>query len=113
MLADISISPAFYSPFTFGNHKLNQILVKINTLKSFISKKDSGVKALFVTNLFGNLLRLISNLILARLLSPDIFALTGLAVTTLFALEMMSDTGVRAFILKHKSGDQTKFLQTV
>jgi O-antigen/teichoic acid export membrane protein len=91
---------------------LKKLSVQINALQSFIAKKDSGIKALFVTNMFGNILRLVSNLILARLLSPDTFALTGLAITIVFALEMMSDGGVRPFILRHKSGDQAEFLQT-
>jgi O-antigen/teichoic acid export membrane protein len=91
---------------------LKKLSVKINALQSFVAKKDSAIKALFVTNMFGNILRLVSNLILARLLSPDTFALTGLAVTIVFAIEMMSDGGIRPFILRHKSGDQAEFLQT-
>ena len=77
------------------------------------SLKDSGMQALVFTNLFGNIIRLASNLILARLLSPEAFAITGLAATVIFAFGMISDSGLRAFILKHEKGDEEYLLKTL
>lgn len=74
---------------------------------------DRGVRALVVTNFLGNVLRLFSNLILARFLSPEAFAITGLASTVVFAFNMISDGGFRAFILRHKLGDEDDFLKTL
>ncbi|MGS2718009.1 oligosaccharide flippase family protein [Eionea flava] len=78
-----------------------------------LSFKDSGMQALVVTKLFGNVIRLLSNLLLARFLSPDAFAIFGLAFTVIFAFEMISDGGFRAFILKHKDGDEKYLLKTL
>jgi len=75
--------------------------------------KDKGVEALVVTNLLGNIIRLASNLILARMLSPEAFAITGLATTIIFAFNMISDGGFRAFILRHKLGDENQVLNTL
>jgi len=75
--------------------------------------KDSGVQALVITNILGNVLRLLSNLVLARFLSPEAFAITGLAATIVFAFNMISDGGFRAFILRHKVGDQDSVLNTL
>ncbi|MFT5419560.1 MAG: lipopolysaccharide exporter [Candidatus Endobugula sp.] len=75
--------------------------------------KDKGTQALFVTTFFGNVLRLFSNLVLARFLSPEAFAITGLASTIIFAFNMVSDGGFRAFILRHKLGDEDHLLNTL
>ncbi len=75
--------------------------------------QDRGTQALVVTNFLGNVVRLLSNLILARFLSPDAFAITGLAATVIFAFAMVSDGGFRAFILRHKQGDSSEVLNTL
>lgn len=75
--------------------------------------KDKGMQALVVTNILGNVIRLFSNLVVARFLSPEAFAITGLAATTVFAFSMISDGGFRAFILKHKDGDEDSVLNTL
>lgn len=80
---------------------------------SRIKEKDSNVKALLITNLVGNVLRLLSSLLLARMLSPEAFAITGLAMSIIIALELISDGGFRTFILRHKNGDNTEFLKTI
>jgi O-antigen/teichoic acid export membrane protein len=75
--------------------------------------KDKGMQALVVTNMFGNVIRLLSNLILARFLSPEAFAIVGLAATVIFAFNMVSDAGFRAFILRHKEGGDDSVLNTL
>ena len=75
--------------------------------------KDSGMQALILTSFFGNLIRLSSNLVVARLLSPEAFAITGLAASIIFAFNMISDAGFRAFILRHEEGDETYLLKTL
>lgn len=86
--------------------------VASSATRAFLSK-DRGIQALIVTNLLGNLLRLLSNLVLARLLSPEAFAITGLAAAVIFAFDMMSDCGFRAFILKHAKGGEISILKTL
>ena len=75
--------------------------------------KNPGVQALFITNLFSNVIRLGSNLLLARMLSPEAFAITGLAMTVIFTFNMLSDGGFKAFILRHEEGESDKLLSTL
>lgn len=59
-----------------------------------------------------NILRLGSNLILTRLLAPEMFGLMALALVFLQGLEMMSDIGTKASIIRSDRGDDIHFLQT-
>ncbi|MFT6221656.1 MAG: O-antigen/teichoic acid export membrane protein [Candidatus Endobugula sp.] len=91
---------------------INKITSAWHALSSQLFK-DSGMQALMLTSFFGNLVRLSSNLVVARLLSPEAFAITGLAASVMFAFNMISDAGFRAFILRHKEGDETYLLKTL
>ncbi len=51
-------------------------------------------------------LRLLSTIILTRILDPSAFALVGLTGSILFLIEMMSDTGTRAFVLRQPHGEE-------
>ena len=63
---------------------------------------------------FGSdsVLRLISNLILTRLLSPEVFGLMALARIFLQGIKMFSDVGTKASIVRSDRGDEVEFLQT-
>jgi O-antigen/teichoic acid export membrane protein len=78
-----------------------------------MSFKNSAVKALFFTNFFSNVIRLLSNLVIARVLSPEAFAITGLASTIIFTFNMLSDGGFRSFVLRHKDGENVTLLTTL
>jgi O-antigen/teichoic acid export membrane protein len=58
-------------------------------------------------------LRLISNLILTRLLYPEAFGLVGMITIFLMGLEMLSDIGIYANIVRHPRGDEERFLNTL
>lgn len=61
---------------------------------------------------FGHVLRLVSNLLLARLLFPEAFGL--MAIVNMFAqgLNMFSDIGIRPAIVQHPRGGEETFLNT-
>jgi O-antigen/teichoic acid export membrane protein len=59
-----------------------------------------------------NVLRLISNLILTRLLAPEVFGLMALAQVFLTGLQQLSDTGIGPSIIRSTRGEDTAFLQT-
>ncbi len=63
---------------------------------------------------FGStyLIRLGSNLALTRLLSPEIFGLMALANVFMQGLNMLSDVGVRASVVRSERGDEADFLNT-
>lgn len=61
----------------------------------------------------SNLLRLISNLILTRLLFPEAFGLMALVQVFMTGLQMFSDIGLRTSVIQNSRGDEPDFLNTV
>jgi O-antigen/teichoic acid export membrane protein len=84
------------------------------------STETSSVKKLAIRGAiwaiigFGasNLLRFGSNLILTRLLAPELFGLMGLVYAFITGLHMFSDTGIGVSIIQNKRGDEPAFLNT-
>src|SRR5204863_421086 len=62
--------------------------------------------------LAGFILRLGSNLILARLLVPEMFGLMALVNTFMMGLQMFSDVGIGPSIIQNRRGDDPAFLNT-
>ena len=60
----------------------------------------------------SQLMRLISNLILARLLFPEAFGLMALVSVVTVGLMMFSDVGIGPAIAQNKRGDDPEFLNT-
>ncbi len=60
----------------------------------------------------GQILRLGSNLILARLLFPEAFGLMALLHVFRQGLHMLSDTGIHSSIIQDERGDDSEFLNT-
>lgn len=88
-------------------------------LTSFLTADGLKARALRSSGMtifmFGSdkFLRLVSNLILTRLLFPEVFGLMTLVYVFLSALEMFSDVGLRLSIIQNKRGDDPDFLNTV
>ncbi|UFM65148.1 oligosaccharide flippase family protein [Paracoccus sp. MA] len=61
----------------------------------------------------GQIMRLGSNLILTRILSPDDFGLMALVTSFLIGLSMFSDMGFGPSIMQSKRGDDPDFLDTI
>lgn len=57
-------------------------------------------------------MRLLSNLILTRLLYPEAFGIMALVSVIIVGLTMFSDMGVSPSIMQHKRGDEPAFLNT-
>lgn len=60
----------------------------------------------------GQFIRLISNLILARLLFPEAFGVMALVSVIIMGLTLFSDTGIRNSIIQSTRGDDPQFLNT-
>lgn len=60
----------------------------------------------------SNIIRLGANLILARLLFPEVFGLMALVTVLLLGLALFSDIGISAAVQGHPRGDETDFLNT-
>lgn len=57
-------------------------------------------------------IRLVGNILLARLITPDIFGFMSLVYTLIQGVEMFSDLGLGLSIIRDKKGDDPKFLRT-
>lgn len=60
----------------------------------------------------NHVLRLVGNLVLTRLLAPDLFGLMALVNIVIQGLHMFSDVGIRGSIIRSKYGDEIDFLNT-
>jgi O-antigen/teichoic acid export membrane protein len=60
----------------------------------------------------GQVLRLLGNLVLTRLLVPEMFGLMALVQTFITGLNLFSDIGIRPSIVQNKRGDDPVFLNT-
>jgi O-antigen/teichoic acid export membrane protein len=60
----------------------------------------------------GFIIRLLSNLILTRLLFPEAFGLMLVTSTVLFMMHMLSDLGINQSIIRGEHGDDPLFLDT-
>jgi O-antigen/teichoic acid export membrane protein len=58
------------------------------------------------------LLRLLSNIVLARLLFPAAFGLTSTVAMLITGLTMLSDVGIQQFIIQSPRGNDQKYLDT-
>lgn len=57
-------------------------------------------------------LRLLSNLLLTRLLFPEAFGLMALVSIIMVGLALFSDTGIQSLIVQNEKGDEPDFLNT-
>lgn len=71
-----------------------------------------GTAASVVTAGSGHVLRLVSNLILTRLLFPEAFGLMALVQVIIMGVEMVSTFGLRVSVMQNERGDEPDFLNT-
>jgi len=80
-----------------------------------MERKQVIIASIWVIGVFGlsQLLRLGSNLIVTRLLEPEMFGLMAVVLVVMHGLAMFSDLGLWAFIVRHKEGVDSNMLNTV
>lgn len=85
------------------------------TSTNFTALKKLAIRGAFWTIASygaGQILRFGSNLILTRLLFPDLFGLMALVNIFIMGLQLFSDIGVGPSIIQNKRGDDPEFLNT-
>lgn len=80
-----------------------------NSLKTKILRSSSIT---ILSYGFEQLLRLLSNLILTRLLFPEAFGIMSLATVILIGLNMLSDIGVEQSVIQNNKGTEPSFRNT-
>ena len=92
----------------------------INNLKSGVvdrlrgsslrARSARGVVTLGIGTVAERILRLVRNMILARLLAPDDFGLMALVLSVLMLLGCLTDVGVRQSIIHYQEGGKREYL---
>lgn len=99
-----------YSPET--KTLIAKVAAKINQLQGSDLRAQSARGVLFLG--FGNglerVIRLIRNMILTRLLAPDIFGLMAIVLATSVVIETLTDVGVKQAVIHHPQGAEEKYL---
>lgn len=76
-----------------------------------LALRDTNVVVISV--ILANLLRALSSVVLTRLLAPEIFGISGVIASVIFAFGMVSDLGFQAFVVRHPDGEKPRFLNTI
>lgn len=63
--------------------------------------------------LFGHVMRLGGNLILARMLMPEVFGVMAIVITIGVVVNLLSDIGLHQSIVRHPRGNERTFLDTI
>jgi O-antigen/teichoic acid export membrane protein len=80
-----------------------------------LGKKKIFIAGFWVILIFGlsQLVRLGSNLIVTRLLEPEMFGVMAVVYVVIFGIAMFTDLGLWAFVVRHKDPDNPHLLNVV
>lgn len=81
--------------------------------KSFKRMRISGSSALAMSTVLTNALRIVSTMCLTRLLSPEVYGITGMIMSIFFMITMVTDIGLQAYVIRHERSDEPQFLDAV
>lgn len=73
----------------------------------------SGSQALAASTVLTNAVRILSTMFLTRLLSPEVYGISGLIISIFLVLTLLSDAGFQAYIVRHPQSDDPEFLSSV
>jgi O-antigen/teichoic acid export membrane protein len=76
-----------------------------------VAGSDSSV--LVLTTAGTAVTRLASTIVLTRLLAPDAFGLISIIASVFVAIQLVTDLGFEAFVVRHEKGDDPRFLDIV
>ena len=82
---------------------------KPGAFRAQISKSSKLLTLRFASNIG---LRLISTVVLSRLLAPDVYGIFAVVLVYMYVLEMLSDLGLRTLILTREGEVSKEFLRT-
>ncbi len=79
------------------------------SISALIRHSQSPTNLVAITYVFENGIRLVSSLILTRLLAPEAYAVIGLVTSLAFVITMITDVGFQAFMLRHERLSEQAF----
>lgn len=72
-----------------------------------------GTSFVISGNVIVNLARIVSTVVLTRLLTAEDFGVVGIVTSVLYIIAMLSDVGFHAYIVRHDEGEDPRFLDEV
>ncbi|MEM9810617.1 MAG: oligosaccharide flippase family protein [Pseudomonadota bacterium] len=93
--------------------RLKRFVMGDGIVSEVFANSAKATSVVLTSRVSFNVLRLISNFIMARLLAPEAFGLMAVAFAISSAVEMLSDFGLNANVVRSERGDDPKFLRTV
>ncbi|WP_174275115.1 oligosaccharide flippase family protein [Sphingomonas bacterium] len=72
-----------------------------------------GTASIVGSALTINILRIVSSMTLTRLLSAEAFGVSGIVFSVSMVIQLISDVGLYAFIVRHEKGDDARFLDEI
>jgi len=72
-----------------------------------------GTASIAVNVVATNMLRIVSSMTLTRLLDTHAFGVVGVITSVAYMLTMLSDVGLYNFVVRHKEGEDSRFLNQV
>ena len=70
-------------------------------------------QALAISTVLTNLVRIVSTVILSRLLAPDVYGIVGLILSVFYAINLLTDVGFQAYVVRHEKSEDLDFLSAV
>ncbi|WP_420030922.1 oligosaccharide flippase family protein [Sphingomonas flavescens] len=59
------------------------------------------------------MLRIVSTVCLTRLLAPEVYGITGIIMSVFYMINMVTDIGLQAYVVRHQRSDDPDFLSSV
>lgn len=80
--------------------------------RSLTARALQGSAWTFIGFGMAQFVRLAGNIIVARLLAPEMFGIMTIVTVVMFTVNMMSDVGLGQLVIRHERGDEKDFLNT-
>ena len=83
------------------------------TFRERFRLRVTGSSALALSTIATNVVRIVSTVCLTRLLSPDVYGITGMIMSVFYMINMVTDIGLQAYVVRHHRSDEPDFLSSV
>jgi lipopolysaccharide exporter len=88
------------------------LVERATSLAQRLARNETG-PILLVYTISTLILRMGGNVVLTRVLTPAAFGVMGVIASVMMVLTMLSDFGFGSFIIRHKKGDDPRFLDVI
>lgn len=73
----------------------------------------TGTSAIALSTVITNFVRLVSTVVLTRLLTPEVYGITGIIMSIFYTINMVTDIGLQAYVVRHARSEDDSFLDAV